>query len=88
MYLHNFNSMLSTRVNIMFDRKIWNRLKAIAQKQSVTTSELVRRAVLDQYLSDIAKKRRRAYEEILAIRPKAVKGKIDYKELINDGRRI
>lgn len=72
----------------MFDKKTWNRLKAIAKQQDATTSELVRRAVHDQYLSDIAQKRRKAYEKILAIRPKPAKGKIDYQELINDGRRV
>lgn len=80
--------MLSTRVNIMFDKKMWTRLKAISKKQNATTSELVRRAVHEQYLSEVAEKRRQAFEKILKIRPLPVKGKINYKELINDGRKI
>lgn len=80
--------MLSTRVNIMFDKKTWTRLKAISKEQNATTSELVRRAVHEQYLSEVAQKRRQAFETILAIRPKPAKGKINYKELINDGRKI
>lgn len=80
--------MLSTRVNIMFDKKTWTRLKAISKKQNATASELVRRAVHEQYLSEVVKKRRQAFEKILEIRPIPVKGKINYKELINDGRKI
>lgn len=80
--------MLSTRVNVMFDTKTWDRLKVLARKQNATTSELVRRAVHEQYLSDVAQKRREAFKKILEIRPKPVKGKIDYKELINDGRKV
>lgn len=80
--------MLSTRVNIMFDRKIWNRLKAIAQKQKTTTSALVRQAVQNQYLTSEAKERRAAIQKILEIRPKPVTGRINYKELINEGRKI
>lgn len=80
--------MLSTRINVMFDKKSWDRLKTLAKKQNATTSELVRRAVHEQYLSDIAQKRRQAFEAILAIRPKPVKGKTNCRELINDGRKI
>lgn len=80
--------MLSTRINVMFDKKTWNRLKTIAKKQNATTSELVRKAVQNQYLSSEAKERRAAIQKILEIRPKPVSGKIDYKELINDGRKI
>lgn len=80
--------MLSTRVNIMFDKKTWTRLKAISKKQNATASELVRRAVDNQYLSTEARERREAIQKILEIRPKPVKGKIDYKALINDGRRV
>lgn len=80
--------MLSTRVNIMFDRKNWNRLKAIAQKQKTTTSALVRQAVQNQYLSSEARERRAAIQKILEIRPKPVTGRINYKELINEGRKL
>ncbi len=72
----------------MFDRKSWNRLKVIAKKQRCTTSELVRRAVHEQYLSESAKRRREAFEEILAIRPEAIASTIDYRELVEDGRKI
>lgn len=80
--------MLSTRVNIMFDKKTWIRLKAISKEQNATTSELVRRAVHNQYLSSEAKERREAIQKILEIRPKPLKGKIDYKALINEGRMV
>ncbi len=80
--------MLSTRVNVMFDKKTWCRLKAIAKKENATTSELVRRAVHDQFLSTTAKVRSEAIKKILGIRPKPATTKIDYKELINDGRGV
>lgn len=80
--------MLSTRANIMFEKKTWTRLKAISKEQHTTTSELVRRAVYNQYLSSEAKERSEAIKKILEIRPKPVKGKIDYKALINEGRMV
>ena len=80
--------MLSTRINVMFDHKSWDRLKVIAKNQSCTTSELVRRAVHEQYLSESAKQRRKAYEEILTARPGAIASTIDYKELVEDGRKV
>jgi hypothetical protein len=80
--------MLTTRINVMFDRKSWDRLKTIAKKQSCTTSELVRRAVHEQYLSEAAKQRRKAYKAILDMRPEAVASTIDYKKLVEDGRRV
>lgn len=72
----------------MFEKKTWNRLKALARKQNATTSELVRRAVQNQYLSSEARERREAIQKILEIRPEPAKGKIDYKELINEGRSV
>lgn len=80
--------MLSTRVNVMFNRRSWERLKTIAKKQSCTTSELVRRAVNDQYLSKTSLERIQAFEDILAIRPKPSTTRIDYKALINEGRKV
>ena len=88
MYIHNCSSMLSTRVNIMFNKTTWLKLKAIAKKQETTTSELVRRAIHDQYISQVAEKRREAIDRILSIRPMPATDKIDYKELVDSGHKI
>lgn len=80
--------MLSNRVNIMFDHRTWSQLKKIARARKRTASDLVREAVHDCYLTNITEQRKKAIRHILAIRPKPVTSTIDYKALINEGRRI
>jgi len=79
---------LEKRTNILFDQELWNRLSNLSKKENRSVGELVRTAVQRTYFSDdrIVEERRKAFEHILAIRPKPVKGKIDYKEMINYGR--
>lgn len=80
--------MLSTRVNVMFDHRTWSHLKKIAHARKRTASDLVREAVHDCYLTNVTKQRKKAIKHILAIRPKPVASTIDYKALINEGRKI
>lgn len=80
--------MLSTRINVMFDQRTWSRLKKIAQIRNRTASDLVREAVQDCYLTNVTEQRQNAIKHILAIRPKPVASTIDYKALINEGRRV
>lgn len=80
--------MLNNRVNIMFDHRTWSQLKKIAFARNRTASDLVREAVQDCYLTNVTAQRQKAIKHILAIRPKPVASTIDYKALINEGRRV
>lgn len=79
--------MLTKRTNILFDENLWKTLTAEAVKRRTSVGKLVREAVKKMYARDEELERRReAIEHIKKIRKK-FKGKIDYKELINYGRR-
>lgn len=80
--------MLSKRTNILFDDELWAVLLAQSKIENSSVGELVRRAVVDKYSKKEAIARRKEiFEQILRIRPAAARGKIDYKELINYGRK-
>ena len=54
----------------------------------VSIGEIIRESVEKRYREEeIFKKRDAAIKRTLKIRPKPFKGRIDYKELINAGRR-
>ncbi len=81
--------MLNKRTNILFDEKLWNKLVKLAAAKNTSVGELVRTAVEEKYIEEeILRKRRQAFENILKLRPKPFKGKIDYKKLINEGRKV
>lgn len=80
--------MLTKRTHILFDTQLWQTLTSLAQAKKTSVAKLVREAVAEKYVkeSELAA-RRKAIESILKHRPLPVKGKIDYKALINYGRR-
>jgi len=79
--------MLTKRAQILFGNDLWNRIDKLATAKKISAGQLIREAV-EKELSqeEIILQRRQAFEHILKIRPKPVKGKINYKELINYGR--
>lgn len=78
--------MLTKRAQILFEQEQWKTLMALAADERVSVSELVRKAVDRMCVEDkILTQRRKAIEWIRANR--VVVGPIDYKELINDGRK-
>lgn len=80
--------MLTKRTNILFNEELWGILVKIAQVNDTSVGELIRQAVSEKYQETVnLEKRRQAIENILKIRPKPIKGKIDYKALINAGRK-
>jgi hypothetical protein len=84
--------MLSKRVQILFDEDDYVSLAKIAKGEDTSVGELVRKAVKRQYLTDREKElalRQKSYEDILAWQKKIgiSKTRIDYKELINYGRK-
>lgn len=80
--------MLTKRTNILFDDALWAKLVEVAKKQKTSVGSLVRETLSDKYMQEESfEKRKKAIEEIERIRPH-FKGKLDYKALINYGRRI
>lgn len=70
----------------MFNEELWERLVSYARITNTSVGDLVRRAVEQVYPSVEKQKRiNKAYQTILSLRRRHKK--IDYKELINYGRR-
>ncbi len=79
--------MLSKNAHILFDPQEWNMLTRIASAQNSSVNQLVRKAVQTTYLKTARNSRvAAAVDKIIKIRPH-FKGKIDYKALINYGRK-
>ena len=79
--------MLTKRTNILFEEDQWRTLVALAIKEGTSVGDLVRSAINEKYFSASKKQKRQdAYQEILKIR-KVAKGRINYKELIDYGKK-
>lgn len=80
--------MLNKRTNILFDEELWNKLTRLAKSRNTSVGDLVRNAVSKHYElnNDKIHQIQEACKTIESIRPQA-KGKIDYKALINYGRK-
>lgn len=80
--------MLTKRAQILFEQDFWQKLSRFAQDQKTSVGQIIREAVAEKLNRDAeVKNRRRLIEATFEHRPKAVKGKIDYKQLINAGRK-
>jgi hypothetical protein len=79
--------MLQKRTNILFDDQLWSLLRSQSQIKGVSIGELVRRAVTATY-SDQADNLRQK-QAVASIRAhRVILKNIDYKALINYGRKI
>lgn len=80
--------MLTKRAQILFNNELWNRINKLAVAKKISAGQLIRDAV-EKELSqeEILLQRHQAVEQIRKVRPKQIKGKIDYKELVNYGRK-
>lgn len=80
--------MLTKRTQILFDENLWRRLSRAAKEKDVSVGEIVRNAVEEKFLEqEKLEKRQKAVDSTLKHRPKPFKGRIDYKALINEGRK-
>jgi len=71
----------------LFDEKLWQTLTSEAKERKTSIGKLVRQAVEKAYVVDEElQERKKALEDILKIR-KVSKKRIDYKFLINYGRK-
>ena len=78
--------MLAKRTNILFEQETWEILTALAQTKAVSVAELIRKATKMAYLQEGEKMTKaKIFDSIINLR-KRTKGKINYKELIEDGR--
>ncbi len=80
--------MLTKRTNILFNEELFNHLVALANKNSTSVGDLVRKAVIKVYPQKINDKRMKVYEKILSLRKniKKISNK-EIKEFINYGRK-
>jgi hypothetical protein len=79
--------MLTKRTNILFDNNLWDLLTSVARREKTSVGEVVRKAVSKVYTEgDLIAQRKKALETIKKFRVKQ-KGIVDYKALINDGRK-
>ncbi|MDO8573539.1 MAG: hypothetical protein Q7R77_02200 [Candidatus Daviesbacteria bacterium] len=79
--------MLNKRTNILFDEELWRKLTVIAEIEKTSVGQLIRTAVKEKYNTEVKLTERKILlEDIERIRPH-FKDKIDYKELINYGRK-
>lgn len=80
--------MLNKRANILFDKDTWRKLTKVARDKNTSVGELVRDAVKEKYIQDDEQKRIAKAIDSIRARRKIFKGKIDYKALINYGRKF
>jgi len=79
--------MLTKRTNILFNQKVWKTLTALACQKNLSVAELIRRAVKKTYFSEGEKMaKKRIFNQIISLRKKT-KGKINYRQLIENDRR-
>lgn len=78
--------MLAKRTNILFDEELWFKLLTLSEIRKSSVGKLVRAAVKESYFSGSDRSLlAKTIEETRRVR-KTVKG-INYKELINEGRK-
>lgn len=79
--------MLTKRTNILFDELLWKKLSSFAKKRKSSVGDVVRNAVL-HYIEEEAKytSRSETIDIIQDIRPR-IKSKLNYKEMVEDGRK-
>ena len=79
--------MLVKRTNILFEEENWKMLTGLALQKGSSVSELIRKAVREVYFTEGEKMgKKQVFDEIISLRKKA-KGKINYKSLIENGRK-
>lgn len=80
--------MSNKRVNIIMDEKIWRRVHTQAKRTQQSASAIVRDAIENRWLSTVKNaKRQQAHRKILFSRQRS-STTIDYKGLINEGRKV
>lgn len=79
--------MLTKRATILFEEDLWKILTRLARANNTSVGKLIRDVVADKYLKSAAFLKRQAAIESTLKNRLVSKDKIDYKELINYGRK-
>lgn len=80
--------MLNKRTQILLDEKRWKKATNMAKSQNTSIGEVIRIALDEKWQRERElSQRREAIEHIMKIRPPVSKTPIDYKALINEGRK-
>ena len=80
--------MLTKRTNILLNETYWKKATTMAKKYSTSVGGVIRIALDEKWdREEELKQRKEVIDNILKHR-KVIKGKIDYKALINEGRRF
>lgn len=79
--------MLNRRTNFLFSKDVWDKLVKLSKARNASMAEVVRKAIEKEY-EEVREleTRKRAIDATLMGRIIST-GKIDYKELINYGRK-
>lgn len=79
--------MLNKRTQILIDQSMWRVLTNLAEIKKESVGQLIREAIKEKYQKEhVSEQRAKAIESTLLNRLVSKK-KIDYKELINYGRK-
>jgi len=83
--------MLTKRTNLLFEEELWQLLAAKAEEEELSVGELVRQAVKKIYVEpgdEVLKERKQAFKALIKLQQKTKqKGRVDYKALIEYGRK-
>ena len=80
--------MLAKRTNILFDEELWFKLLTLSEMRKSSIGKLIRSAVVETYFADDAQKQLAQSVDSVFKNRKIYKGKIDYKRLIERGRKV
>ena len=78
--------MLTKRTNILFDHAFWTQLTVLAKERGISVAELIRLALRKTYFEDNEHQEISRACQSIRLNRKSF-GKLDYKDLINDGRK-
>lgn len=79
--------MLNKRTHILFDETLWKRLVYLAKRSNTSVGNLIRIAVEEHYNQKNTIEKIKQTCESIETHRKRFKGAIDYKQLINYGRK-
>ena len=79
--------MLNRRTNFLFSKDVWDKLVKLSKTRNASMAEVVRKAVEKEYEELKEMETRKSAIDATLMGRIISKGKIDYKELINYGRK-
>lgn len=79
--------MLNRRAQILFNKDLWGKLERKAKAQNSSIGELIRKAVEKDFEQEKQLEQRKQAIDATLMGRIISKGKIDYKDLINYGRK-